>query len=577
MARPKIADQYGDGHFGYGELLNPQNVNALITQHNEHAEALDALEEGSSVPSSTIQELRIAPEGPWYENPAENMPGGLVHNYVHPSLATNTVLIVHAADNEGTVLTGMSSADINPGDVRILVENQDPGLQDAGTIVFKHEDSGSNASNRFLCPGHHDYIMPPYGVTMMIYGEDSRWHIFGVNGRHLKTVTQSLQLYPKLVVGHGASPLSGTYNDFNPTGYGILGGSLGVSGSNLLFKDHTMIQCYTDAGGATITGLATSGMATSPADYGALKIIANYGPGELTLKHLDGGSAIENRLYCPGSADLVLKQYESAWFFMGYYDPDGLGQWHCVSVATGAGAVAGTFETMRLTPAQAPSALAAGRTDDWNPGDNSTFTHVTTNNSNSSLSGMVAGADGEVRILTNDGNGLLVLNDADTNSTAENRFYLGAPKIAIPSRSSAWMLYDDVQSRWRPVGRDSVFPAIRLYPAITPHTVDGVLANADIHDYAPTGWNYCQVWRLVPGGGSSALTGIGDGTQVDGQLVTIISYDNTLTIKHNNAGSSAANRFYLPGLANITLSIMCSATFRYDINNGLWNCIAKAL
>lgn len=43
MSRPKITDENGDGHFGFGELLKPATVDALISQHNEHADALDTM------------------------------------------------------------------------------------------------------------------------------------------------------------------------------------------------------------------------------------------------------------------------------------------------------------------------------------------------------------------------------------------------------------------------------------------------------------------------------------------------------------------------------------------------------
>lgn len=44
MARPTIADQFGDSHWGHGELLKNDIQDQLLAQHNEHAAALDALE-----------------------------------------------------------------------------------------------------------------------------------------------------------------------------------------------------------------------------------------------------------------------------------------------------------------------------------------------------------------------------------------------------------------------------------------------------------------------------------------------------------------------------------------------------
>lgn len=43
MTRPVITDENGDSHFGYGLLLRTDIVDQLVTQHNEHAAALDSI------------------------------------------------------------------------------------------------------------------------------------------------------------------------------------------------------------------------------------------------------------------------------------------------------------------------------------------------------------------------------------------------------------------------------------------------------------------------------------------------------------------------------------------------------
>jgi hypothetical protein len=63
MPRPTITDQYGDGHFGYGILLHPDTVDDLVTQHNEHAAALDALETGGSVDYVTPEDHGAVGDG----------------------------------------------------------------------------------------------------------------------------------------------------------------------------------------------------------------------------------------------------------------------------------------------------------------------------------------------------------------------------------------------------------------------------------------------------------------------------------------------------------------------------------
>ena len=101
-------------------------------------------------------------------------------------------------------------------------------------------------------------------------------------------------------------------------------------------------------------------------------------------------------------------------------------------------------------------------------------------------------------------------------------------------------------------------------------------ANADEDNFAPAGWDATDILYVTPLGVLSALTGLGDGTQMDGRLMTIISQGDTLTIKHQDTKSSAGNRFHLPGLAVVVLTNGSSATFRYNATTSRWNCVSSA-
>jgi hypothetical protein len=71
------------------------------------------------------------------------------------------------------------------------------------------------------------------------------------------------------------------------------------------------------------------------------------------------------------------------------------------------------------------------------------------------LTGMAAGNDGEVRVLTNVGTtaaNTLTIKDQNASSTAANRFAVPwAGDLVIPSLGSVVVYYDGTTQRWRPV------------------------------------------------------------------------------------------------------------------------------
>lgn len=101
--------------------------------------------------------------------------------------------------------------------------------------------------------------------------------------------------------------------------------------------------------------------------------------------------------------------------------------------------------------------------------------------------------------------------------------------------------------------------------------------SASQNDYAPPLANSVIV-NTTGAGPSYNVTGLNVG-QTDGMLVTIwkISGTPTLILTHQDALSAAANRFFFPAGANLTIGTGQCATFRYvnDGSNSYWRFVSK--
>jgi hypothetical protein len=98
------------------------------------------------------------------------------------------------------------------------------------------------------------------------------------------------------------------------------------------------------------------------------------------------------------------------------------------------------------------------------------------------------------------------------------------------------------------------------------------LASGSTNNYDPTVVSYFQ--RLTANAANSTLTGFAPNTaaQIDGQVHVIINVAaaGTLTLSHQDAGSTATNRFLCSTGANIVLSPNQAADVIYDTTVGRW-------
>lgn len=182
MARDKILDENGDGHFGYGELLKPATVDALISQHNEHAEALDLIDSGKGVQvtDSTLT--------------------GVVSDYEVPSDATDICLVLESGDVD---LTGI---EMEGG----WTDGRELELHNWGTtnsrIVIYHANETSDEENRFALPSDKNWVISKGCSAKLRYNAtEQRLKLTALSGRSFPglNVEDDLQIVTAQTAGSG--------------------------------------------------------------------------------------------------------------------------------------------------------------------------------------------------------------------------------------------------------------------------------------------------------------------------------------------------------------------------------------
>lgn len=112
---------------------------------------------------------------------------------------------------------------------------------------------------------------------------------------------------------------------------------------------------------------------------------------------------------------------------------------------------------------------------------------------------------------------------------------------------------------------------IEFTSPITP----AALAAGDTNNYAPTGISTTTWIRQAVNASDSALTGLS--AQDAGKLIMIENLGpSLLEIKHEDAGSTAANRFALPGETNLFIPPGGTSSFVYDGTSSRWVAHANA-
>lgn len=346
---------------------------------------------------------------------------------------------------------------------------------------------------------------------------------------------------------------SGNTNDYNPTGWATT----------------TLWRLSANSAGSTLTGL------TATTD-GRIRILQNLGTGPLLFSNQDSGSAAANRIVSPAGATVAVLPGGAA--VLAYNTVNS--RWYLLAESNNGSPVV-LDPKMQST---GPVTLASGLTSDWNAFGTGTPTQVvlvTPNTAGSQIDGMladgsnVAPINGAVRIIVHSAlnhGALTFLNAEGSASAAANQFYLHSDSnisgsgYTIGHRDAAVFVYNSDRSKWQLVS-GSVFRKLTLTGAIT-----DVALGATVNNYAPAGIQYSTTLRLAPSGGNATITGILGGS--DGDILVVQAF-GTLIFTHQDAGSSAGNKFLLPGGTSMTINNYGAAIFRYDSNNSSWMVVSK--
>jgi len=90
------------------------------------------------------------------------------------------------------------------------------------------------------------------------------------------------------------------------------------------------------------------------------------------------------------------------------------------------------------------------------------------------------------------------------------------------------------------------------------------------NDYTPAGIGAANALRLSPAGGGTTITGVG--TPRAGRVLLLVNTSavDTVILAHDDAGSAAANRFFLPGNAPFTIRQNGMILAWYDTASSRW-------
>lgn len=516
--------------------------------------------------------------------PGGNMPEGTINDYSDPDMLTHGMLIIKGADNSGTALTGIDSTGFVAGDVLWMINLSQSGV-DVGMVELFHEDTRSLPANRIQSPGAVPCYVNQYGGIMLIYGADSRWHPVTQGTKYNGYVRIcALHLFPNVTM----DPLTGQYDDWNPTPLTTSTTDMAYFGGTFNAKDYTVFRIPVDSGGASITGIRgdgspDDGTGGDPWRQGMTKLLLNEGPGTLTLLNSHAGSLGQNRLQLPQGRDLILQPGEGCLLISPLGDPGSSsdGQWRAFGIAVSNEVFPNVITTgnaelakLVLTPDVQPAALPAipTITHDFDPGSTDCVIAVSTNVNGSIIGGLVGQVGnpiGELRELRNITAGPLILLDEDLGSTDGNRFRLpNAEAVVISQACSIFVQYAD-DDRWHVIGQASTLAAPSLPVSITP----ALLAATDVNDWDPvdatTGLNFEYAgWIRTTGSVGTILTGMR--ALKHGARRVIVNYLASYTIANGSGLSTAGNRFQCPNQHDFILTTGSAVEVLYDAISGVW-------
>lgn len=188
--------------------------------------------------------------------------------------------------------------------------------------------------------------------------------------------------------------------------------------------------------------------------------------------------------------------------------------------------------------------------------------------------GATNGPGGAANLLGGDGSGNQAGGDVNITGGAAGPSGTGSSVIITARASNAGGVSQGGDVRLIP-GRGGASQSegtVEITGSITMQTTisPGTLAAGTTQNYAPTDVGYASYFRITPdAGGTSALGGL-TGIQAGRRIIIANIGSSNLTINHEDAGSTAENRFRCPGVANLVIPREGLREFIYDGPSQRW-------
>ncbi len=301
------------------------------------------------------------------------------------------------------------------------------------------------------------------------------------------------------------------------------------------------------------------------AQPGRLVTLYNVGAGNVSFFNEYGPAAATNRFALPRAADVTISPGGSASFF---YDTV-TARWRLYAIdgqvnsivvdgtLQGAGTSASPL-ALNLT-VTTENSITGGFWGDINL--SSPIVRIPATNSDVTLTGWYV-RSGLITIYNVGTFNINLLNE-HLGTGSQNRYaFPNGGDISIVPGGSASFFYDVTTSRWRLHAIDGQAPV-----AIT---TESSVTSGGWSDYTfPAGSSDVR----VPA--TTAAVSFSGFTARPGRRITIHNVGTfSVTIQAENSGSSAVDRFRLPGAADIVIVPDGSATFIYDSVSARWRCTA---
>lgn len=174
------------------------------------------------------------------------------------------------------------------------------------------------------------------------------------------------------------------------------------------------------------------------------------------------------------------------------------------------------------------------------------------------VTGIANGADKRWLLLLATGGPLIIANESGS-STAANRIITGTGgDLTIADEGTALLAYDPTSSRWRVAATNGGVTKVPPIANASTGTLNDVVSTSS--GIPSTGIRFS--------GAAPVVTGIASGTP--GRRLTIFATGGPVVLKHEDAGSTAANRIVASSSADVVVDNGAVATLVYDGTSSRW-------